>query len=324
MRAVLDTGGERLLIQCSIPWVADLLAEAAGAELKADDGAEPSIVVYVDDDRDAFDTDGWDFLTRGAWRRDGEVVIEDACTTGFDVRATCMPNRATFAFRWRPPARERAAALLLRSRFHLLARAVLIQFPVLWWAGTRGHAPLHASACMAGGSSTMLTAAAGVGRSTLILGEVRSGGYATGDNIAVADGTTVWGLVEPLRSEEVDGRRMRHGRHEAPMPNRVPALRPDRLVVMERGHSEYPLLTPCPAETAARSIVMNTYMAAELRRYWDFAATLTSGLGTGPWLPPIPEVASRLATSLPCFRLSLGSRRSTCLSELTEEMEIAA
>ena len=323
MSAVLDTGGERVMIECSLPWVAEMLVEAAGPELRADDGAPPAIVVYVEDESEPFDTRGWQFLTRGAWRRDGEVIIENACTSGFDVRVSCMPRRAIFTFRWRPPARERAAARLLRSRFHLLARAVLTQYPVLWWAARQGRAPLHASACTIGEASTVLTAAAGVGRSTLILGEVRAGAYATGDNIAVADGSSVWGLVEPLRSEYVEGRRTQHGRREAPMPRRVPALQPDRLIVLERGHSGDPALSRCTTDAAARALVLHTYMAGELRRFWDFAAILTAGIGSGPLNPPVAEVAFRLAASVPCFRLTLAHPRA-CLSELAYEMEIPA
>ena len=66
---------------------------------------------------------------------------------GFDLRLRCGPEGVELTYRWRPPARDRAAAWALRSRFHLLARAVLMQYPALWWAGTRGRAPLHASAC---------------------------------------------------------------------------------------------------------------------------------------------------------------------------------
>src|SRR6185295_17819135 len=158
MNAFLDTAGERLAIECSLPWVMELIAEGAAGELRESEAA-------------------------GAWLREGELVIENACTAGFDLHLRHTAERAVFTYRWRPPARDRAAARILRSRFHLLARAILTQYPALWWAGTRGRAPLHASACVVGGATPLVTASSGIGRSTLVLGELRAGGRATGDNL---------------------------------------------------------------------------------------------------------------------------------------------
>ena len=169
MRAFLETAGELLEIECALPWVSQLIAEGAGGELRRSSEDDASLHVSVAPDRDGFDTRGWELLSRGAWRRDAEVVLEDALTSGFDLHLRCTADRAEFTYRWRPPARDRLAALVLRSRFHLLARAALFQYPALWWAGTRGRIPLHASACTAGGSIPLVTAASGVGRSTLML-----------------------------------------------------------------------------------------------------------------------------------------------------------
>ncbi|MDQ3086405.1 MAG: hypothetical protein M3Q67_06355, partial [Actinomycetota bacterium] len=220
MSVVLHTAGEYVSIDSSLSWVTDLIVEGAVGELHEADASATPIRVRVDSSRQAFDTRGWELLTRGAWRRPGEVVVENACTAGFDLHVRCSAAHAEFTYRWRPPARDRVGARLLRSRFHLLARAILTQYPVLWWAGTRGRAPLHASACTAGTATPMITAPSGVGRSTLIVRELACGARATGDNLAVGDGTTVWGLVEPLRVEGGGGRRMPHGRNEAPLPDR--------------------------------------------------------------------------------------------------------
>lgn len=316
MPAFLDTAGERLEIDCHLPWTADLVAEGGGGELRGSGPAERSVEVTVEADHRQFATRDWQPLTRGAWRRNGEVVIENACTSGYDLHLACTPERARFTYRWRPPPRDRAAARLLRSRSHLLARAVLMQFPALWWAGARGRVPLHASGCTAGDERLLLSAAGGAGRSTLILQELGSGGSATGDNLAVADGTSVWGLVEPMRIEGGGGRRMPHGRHEATMPGRIATLLPDRLVVLERGTADDSSLEACDAVTAARSLVTSTYMAGELRRYWAFAATLSAGTCVGPPQPPITDVASAFASKLPCFSLVLGRSRRTSLSAL--------
>jgi hypothetical protein len=324
MRGLLDTAGERLGIDCALSWVAELIEEGSGGELRRSDAPGTSVQVRVEAERRPFDTRGWEPLTRGAWQRDGELVVENVCTTGFDLHLRCSPDQAEFTYRWLPPVRERAAARVLRSRFHLLARAVLIQYPALWWAGSRQRAPLHASACAAGKSTALVSAPSGVGRSTLVLQELHAGERATGDNIAVGDGSTVWGLVEPMRIEGASGRPMPHGRREAPMPGRVEALTPDSIVVLERGPHDQASLSPCSATTAARSIVTSTYMAGELRRYWAFAATLAAGTGLGPAHPPVADVASSFAANLPCFLLVLGRRPSARLADLLESSEVEA
>ena len=324
MTAMLRTAGERLSIESEPSWVTELLSEGAGGELGAGNGVEPSVRVVVESDRRGFDTDGWEVLTRGAWRREGELVMTNACTAGFDLHVRWTSERTDFTFRWRPPARDRAAARVLRSRFHLLARALLIQYPALWCAGRRLRVPLHASAFTAGFATPLLVAASGVGRSTLLLEECRSGARATGDNLAVGDGTTLWGLVEPLRGEGAGGRRMPHGRTETPMPDRASALMPDRVVVLQRGSGDGPRLGPCRPEVAARSLVTATYMAGELRRYWSFAATLSAGSGAGPAHPPVADVASRFVSGLPCHVLALGRRPGERLSALLDTLEIAA
>jgi hypothetical protein len=323
MLGVLDSAGERLAIECSLPWVTDLIAEGSPGEVRRQ-ASDVSVRVHVDASKSRFDTSGWELLTRGAWRRHGEVVVESVCTSGFDLHLECTPELATFTFRWRPPARDRFAARLLRSRFHLLARAALTQYPALWWAGTRGRAPLHASACVAGESTPLVVAASGIGRSTLVLGELRRGGKATGDNLAVGDGTTVWGLVEPLRVEGGTGRRMPHGRQEAPMPNRVDSLVPDCFVILERGTSDRVSLSACSAEVAERALVTSTYMAGELRRFWSFAAVLAAGTGLGPAHPPVAQVASVYAAKLPSSLLALGRHESPSLSMLLNAVEAAA
>jgi hypothetical protein len=264
----------------------------------------------------AFDTRGWRPLTRGAWERDGHVVVENACTAGFDLLLSATPEHAEFTYRWRPPRRDRTAALVLRSRFHLLARAVLEQYPALWWAGTRRRAPLHASACLAGDSTPLLTGPSGAGRSTVILELIAADGRATGDNLAVSDGTAVWGLVEPLRITGGDGRRMPHGRREAPMVGRPHRLVPDSVIVLRRGLDERPSLVPCEPDAAVRALVTSTYMAGELRRFWSFAATLSAATGIGPIHPPMIDVAAALVARLPCFELVLARRPGTQLAEL--------
>lgn len=323
MNGHLFTAGECVALSSSLDWVSDLIAEGAGDDLRSGDAAEASVFVRVEAERSPFETRGWELLARGVRRRAGKVVIENVCTAGFDVHVSCSGGWPEFTYRWRPPARDRAAARVLRSRFHLLARAALLQYPVLWWAGTRGRVPLHASAC-GSESIALLTAQSGIGRSTLVLAETLAGARTTGDNLAVGDGETLWGLVEPARVAGGSGRRMPHGRQETILPNRVSALDPDRVIVLARGSGEEPFLTSCSPDDAARALVAATYMAGELRRYWGFAAALAAGTGLGPAHPPIADVAAAFAGDLSCFSLALGRKSGACLAQLLEPTEVAA
>src|SRR6266566_3698127 len=258
MRALLHTAGERLAIECDLPWVADLIEESAGVELVKRGSTSSSIRIRIEAGRGPFDVRGWVPLTRGAWHRDGRIVMEDPCTAGFDMLASCEEDGARFTFRWRPNPRSRAAGLALRSRFRLLARAVLVQYPAMWWAGAHGRAPLHASAFSTGAVTPLLAGPGGVGKSTLLFRELAEGATAVGDNLCVADGSTMWGLVEPLRIDGGPGRRMPHGRREAPFPRRVREQVPDRVVVVRRGSAERPVVRACEPDAAARWLTAGT------------------------------------------------------------------
>jgi hypothetical protein len=324
LKAHVFTAGECLSLSSSLDWAGDLIAESVGGELQAGEPSDASVSVSVDAERRAFETRGWELLARGAWRRGGEVVVENVCTAGFDLHLNCVNRRPEFTYRWRPPPRDRAAARVLRSRFHLLARATLVQYPALWWAATRGRAPLHASACVSRGSAVLVTAQSGIGRSTLVLQEVAAGAGATGDNLAVGDGTRLWGLVEPVRVKGGGGRRMPHGRHETSLPTRVNRAAPACVVVLARSVGETPSLSACGPPAAANALVASTYMAGELRRFWSFAATLSAGTGVGTPHPPVAAVASAFASSLPCYTLALGRTPQPCLFELLENVLVAA
>lgn len=324
MNASLSTAGELLAFECDVPWLDELIIEGAAGEIKADGAGPVSVRIVVEKETTPFRTASWEPLTRGAWMDGRDVVVENVCTSGLDLLLQIRSERPTFTFRWRPPARDRLLARLMRSRFHLLARAVLLQYPALWWAGTRGRVPLHASASATIGATTLLTAASGVGRSTLLAREVAHGGRATGDNLAVGDGTTVWGLVEPMRLENGSGRRMPHGRQETAMADREQQLVPDTLVIMRRADSEYAAVAPVNSALAARALTTSTYMAGELRRYWALAATLAAGSNAGPAHPAIEETSSIFASRLPCFTLTLGRKAGPGLAELLAAAEAAA
>jgi hypothetical protein len=317
------TSGEQLSIACDLGWVEDLVDEALAGEAGSKSGT-PTVGVHVESSRRAFDVAGWEPLTRGAWARGGSVVIEDVCSSGFDLALHGDIDRIEFALRWRPRWRGRAAATLLRTRFILLARAVLLQYPALWRATIRGRAPLHAVVCTAGQMTPMLAGPGGVGKSTLLSRELAAGGTAISDNVCVSDGTIAWGLVEPLRLEGGEGRAVTHGRRETRIPRRVHSLKPDVLVALRRDDSETAIVRSCDAGTATRSLVAGTYMAGELRRFWGFAATLTAGTGLGPAHPPVESIAATVASRLPAVEIILPRQPEVRLSELLKRAEVTA
>ena len=316
MRAMLSQAGERLLADCPPGWLSDLLAEACPGAWRPHDGGPADIELSVTTERAPFGLAGASPLTRGAYRRGGAVVLTNACGSGFDLRLRAAADRLQIEARWRPPQRERLASLLLRSRFHLLARAALVQYPALWWAGRRGRVPLHAAAVTVGQAVPLLAGPGGIGRSTLLLDAVAAGERACSDNLCVSDGDEVYGLVEPVRVEGGGGRRMAYGRSERALPGRIGTLRPDRLVVLSRNGSGHPAVVPLTGAAAAQALTAGTYMAGELRRYWTFAATLALGTGIGTAHPPVGEVSRTLANRLPACEIVLGGRSGAGLAEL--------
>ncbi len=321
MRALLDTAGERVEVTCAVPWISAVLTEGAAGQLAADDGTAPGVRITVEHESAAFGVDGWRVLTRDAWCRPGQVIIRDACSSGLDLRVTADGTALEVTARWRPSGKGRVATALLRSRARLLLRAVLLQYPALWRGQSRGRAPLHASVCGLGGGgdgrTILLAGPGGVGKSTLVYGELLAGGASTCDNLCVSDGRGAWGVLEPLRLpagvHQGSGRRMPHGRREMAWPRRTGEMRPGLLVVVSRGG---PAVASCEPELAARYLTAGTYMAGELRRYWSFAATLALGTGLGSSHPPVEEAAARLSRSVPCLRVALGDQPGAPLREL--------
>jgi hypothetical protein len=315
----VTTVGEVVEVETSARWVSDLLAESLGGAQDADASARGALRIRVEDGSRPFAHDGWTYLTRGAWVGDHALLVRDVCTSGFDLLLEWHDQQAQFTFRWNPPPKTRAANLALRSRFHLLARAALLQYPALWWAGTRGRVPLHAPSYARRQLTPLLAGPSGVGKTTLLARELADGACAVSDNVCVGDGERVWGLVEPMRAEHLAGRRMPHGRREGELPNRVAVLTPDRVVVLRRGDGQHVRVRPLDAGVAARILTTGTYMAGELRRYWSFAATLALASGLGPAHPPVVEVAQTFASRLPCLEVALPNAEGIRLSDVLAE-----
>jgi hypothetical protein len=315
-RSTFSTAGEQVSGQCSVGWVSALIDESLAGEQGQTAGRSATLSIRVEKGTEPFDIHEWIPLARGAWTREGDVAIRNACGSGFDLLLRPNAQPCDVAFRWRPTLRDRAAFLALPSRFHLLARSVLIHYPAMWWAGVHGRTPLHAPVFTSGPITALLAGPGGVGKSTLMTRELEAGNSAVSDNVSVSDGTTAWGLVEPMRSDRGTGRRMPHGRREAPLVGRVAALTPSHLVVLRRALGNAATVRRCDPSEAARALVTGTYMAGELRRYWGFAATLAEGTGLGPAHPPVAEVAEAFAARLPCVEVSLPETDEVRLAEL--------
>jgi hypothetical protein len=318
---LLPTAGEHLAVWSARRWVTDLVHEAAGAEVAP--VGRPTVFIEIEASRSPFPTAGFDVLGRGAWHRAGEVVVRDACTSGFDLRLNVEDDGPHFAFRFRPPRPTRLANAAMRSRFVLLVRAVLAQYPALWWAGVRRRAPLHAGGVRIEEANVLLAGPGGVGKTSLLVLELAAGGAATADNMVVSDGATLWGLAEPLRFDGGGGRRMPHGRGEAELSGRLPSLTPDRAVLLRRGSAPEPSVRASSEGSLARALVAGTYMAGELRRYWGLAATLALGSGHGQPHPAVAEVAAQLAGRLPSVEVMLACRPGWRLSELLAQASLA-
>jgi hypothetical protein len=324
MRAVVSTAGTRVGVECELPWAGRLLAECCGETLGLDPAstADPAeLCISIEGSRDPFDVSGLTPLSRSVWAAGGELVMRDVCTSGFDLRFRLDQGRPTFAYRWRPPPATRTAAMALRARSQLLSRAALLQYPAMWWASTRGAVPLHAAVLSADGVAMLLAGPAGVGKTTLLMRELRHGGIATSDNLSVSDGYHCWGVVEPVRVEGVTGRRMTHGRHETQLPRRVECLIPDVFVVLRRSVDGAMVVRPCSSNEAVRSLSGGTYMAGELRRYWAFAATLATATGLGPVHPAISETSGVLSRRLSCVEVSLPANSELRMHEALEAVE---
>lgn len=307
---------------------------------------EPDVVITIERSRRAFDVEAMTPLTRGAFTDGRNVHLIDACGSGLDLliepreqhpsRAAGRPDHSERSHRrvlhvtarMRPRPSQHALKLVAPARTHLLFRAALLQYPVLWWAGLGGAVPLHVSAAVVRGRGVVLGGPGGVGKSTLMQTLSVADGSPLSDNLCTYDGTRLFGLQEPRRVETPrgpstgsigsGGRKMPHGRREQPWDLRAGAVSPGTVLVLRRGAGETPVTRPLTTAETARVLTAGTYAAGELRRYWAFAATLALGTGLGPAHPPVFGAAMELADSVPCVEVVLPGTPGTPLTTLVE------
>ena len=305
---------------------AELVREAcAGQQLPAGTGPAADVRIRITHGRDGSVArpEGLRPLTRGAWSDGSTVLLADACASGVDLVLRPHPDHLEVVATPRPSWRHRALGVAAPDRRVLLSRAAVLQYPVLWWAGVRGHVPLHVSAATIRDAALVLAGPGGVGKSTLLATTEAAGGIPVSDNLCVTDGRVVHGLLEPSRRDDGDGRRMPHGRREGTWPRLAPSAAPTAVVVLHRGQGPAPQLRRIPAAAAVRELVGGTYAAGELRRYWAFAATAALGTGLGPVHPPVAAACERLAEGTETYELRLPSARSLGLGQVVDLLEAA-
>lgn len=302
MHSILETAGHRVEVRCGVPWLSTVLEEGMLEDFQDAGTGDATLSVVVEADSRPFDVTGWEQFMRRAWRSDGQMVVENICSSGFDLLVGPAGSVLEFRFRWRPSAKMRAGRML-RSRFRLLARAVILQYPAMWLAGTNGLAPLHAAVFVHDDNHVLLAGPGGVGKSTVLCREIAGGARPISDNLCVSDGITTWAVVEPLRLEGGTGASAPHGRREMTLSGRLTKAMPEHVVVLHQRAGAAAEARDCDRDVASRSLVAGTYMAGELRRYWPFAATLASGTDLGPPHAPISEVVDRLVDRASCVEM---------------------
>ena len=315
MQSRFATTGIPIDLRCEIPSVREVLARCT---IELAEPAPAPLSITIESERLPFETDGWEPVTRSSLHRDGNVVVHDVATSGFDLLLRADAAGGDLVFRRSASFRSRFLRAALPARGRLLLRSALLQYPAMWWAGTRDRAPLHAPVLTVGDETVLLVGASGVGKSTLVHREASEGARVVSDNLAVSDGYRVWGVVEPSRIEGDSGPRTTNGRREVELPGRVSDLVPDRVVILRRG--ERASTKPSSPAAAARMLVASTYAAGELRRFWPFAATLAAATGIAPPHPPVQDVARRITERCECIELAVPEGGGLRLREMLERV----
>src|SRR3954449_13215981 len=129
-----QTAGETIAFASDLDRIEALIATCVQP---LDRTRDASVSIRIEADRTPFATEGWEVLARSAMVRDGTVVLRDVCTSGFAMRMRATSTSAEFVFR-RTRSQTRLLNAALPARGKLIARSALVQYPAMWWAGTRG------------------------------------------------------------------------------------------------------------------------------------------------------------------------------------------
>ncbi|HEY2041954.1 MAG TPA: hypothetical protein VGH11_04690 [Jatrophihabitans sp.] len=313
-----ETAGETFVLHTETAARIDLVRLGVGAQAAPLTGAVPIPTVSVDlqASKAEFSTAALGIVSRDCWSDGTRTVLANACGSGFDLQLEVSDDLLAVTARYRPSMAVRCLNTVARQRFSLLAGQTLVHYPALWRAGWRGRVPLHAGLLAASDGVPLLVGPSGVGKSTVIAGTIASGASIASDNLCCGDGVDCFGVAEPMRlSRSTAGNaNTSRGRSAVTITNRVSALEPDRVVMLTRG--EHTLIETVKPDEAARAFVAGTYSAGELRRYWQFAATLALATGRGPAHPPVYEIAARYTDRLPCVGVQVGDGERINVAQL--------
>jgi hypothetical protein len=277
--------------------------------------------IVVDEEDRPFSTNGFELVARSVYRRMREAVLNNVCSSGYDLHVEISDDVPCFTFRRRPSLMVRAAAAADRARAGQLTRLTLLAYPTMWWAAARGRSPMHVAAFQSPEMTVLVGGPSGVGKSTVLGLELVAGARPVSDNICVSDGTKVWPVNEPLRLAGGSGARAPHGRSEQAMISRVSEVVPDAVVLLTRGKTTVRVVDSL---TAARALAAGTYMAGELRRFWSFAATLSAATDVGPAHPPVAAVSESLAMDVPCVEVARAAADAPAVSTLLRSSGLVA
>src|SRR5438093_9587262 len=122
MRGAFQSASVHVAVDSRLPWVSRLIQDACPGMLTHDLRAAHTLQLKVETESRPFNLRGFELVTRGAWSSSGTVVMENLCSSGFDLLLNCTEELATFTYRWRPAPRMRLASAVVISRFVPLAR----------------------------------------------------------------------------------------------------------------------------------------------------------------------------------------------------------
>ena len=168
----MRTVGECVDFGCELTWVTDVIHDGLLGE--PHHRGRATVAVRVEASGKPFDVSGWELLARGVQRRRGHVVIENVCSSGFDLLARPLDDRVEFIFRWRPALRVRADRAF-RGAVPSAdpCGAASVSRDVV--GGHTASRTLHASVVTSGGATPLIEGGGGVGKSNALQHRVHGG-----------------------------------------------------------------------------------------------------------------------------------------------------
>ncbi len=308
----LVSAGSRVRVEAGSRSVLHDVATAAGvpALAPATAGTAYDVRLVLERSRQPFEP-GSRLVTRGvSAAADGTTTIDDVGGSGYAQQWSCTGDELVVRTRWCPAPGALAARHLLRTRFRALRGQVLLHHPVcggrrcaVWLHFTcrssTSTGPPYCSRVPAGSASQVWSHAA------------RGGGRAVCDNLAVSEGTTTFGLAEPLKlrahpGSSGEGPAAPHAGRERTWPERGARVATELVVVLRRADAAHAHVSPMTTAAACREIVADTLHGRGEPRRWCVGGSLALATDRGPARPRSSRVAARPIQDLPCVEVGSG------------------